>query len=261
MVPTQRALEIASRLSTLINEFREIVEPDNFDPATAQATILISSPDAMLNMPAPFIARWAQAAPGIKPAFLPLDRLSKPDIDSRMATGQLDLLMTLRSIVPERLHMRSVMTESFVCAMRADHPFNKRIMSIDDLCGMKHLIVSPQGGEFSNALDRALAEHGKERNVVASLPGFMFSKQILLNSDFAAVFPRSIALSFKGALKLYELPVPMPTGEVVLGWHERTHRSAPHRWFREQLFEMFRQSAVADETAQAVPGALIRQAK
>ena len=261
MTPTARALEIAPRLADLIQEFHALVEPDLFDPSTAQAVIQISSPDSMLNMPAAYIEGWARTAPGIKLAFLPLNRLSKPEIDNRMATGQLDIIMSLSSEIPERLHVRHVVNESFVLAMRADHPFDKPVMSVDDICNFKHLVVSPMGGAFVGALDVVLEELGRRREVVGSMPSFMLAKQILQNSDFAAVLPRPLGLSFKGALKLYELPVRVPNGEVVLGWHERTHHSPPHRWLRERLFEMFKESPLTDNPVTAAPGALILQGK
>lgn len=259
MTPTPRALEIAPRLAELIQEFHAIVEPDRFDPSTAQAVIQISSPDSMLNMPAAYIEDWSRTAPGIKLAFLPLNRLSKPEIDHRMATGQLDIIMSLSSDIPERLHMRHVVNESFVLALRAEHPYNKRVMSIDDLCAFRHLVVSPMGGGFTAPLDLALDEIDRRREVVGSMPSFMLAQQILQHSDFAVVLPRPVGLSFGGTLKLYELPVPVPTGEVVLGWHERTHHSAPHRWLRERLFEMFKESPLTDHPVTAASGALIRQ--
>jgi DNA-binding transcriptional LysR family regulator len=258
MTPTPRALELAPRLAELISEFRAIVQPDHFDPQTAEATIQIGSPDALLNELAKAFASWAERAPNIRLAFVPLTRLNKPDIDQRMATGQLDLLLTVVSMMPERLHTRPVSTESFVCAMRCGHPFNKRTMSMEDFCSFTQVIVSPMGGSFAGDIDAALAEHGMSRKVVASVPSFMFATNILYESDFAAVFPRTLALSLGTTLKLFELPVPIPTGKIAVGWHERTHQSAPHKWFREELIEVFRQRKRADEPAQVVPGARIR---
>jgi DNA-binding transcriptional LysR family regulator len=261
MTPTPRALEIAPRLSGLINEFRSIVQPNHFDPKTAEAAILVGSLDPLLNTFAPYFESWTETAPGIKIAFMPLSRLNKPDIDNRMATGQLDLLVSVRSMMPDRLHMRHVSTESFVCGIRSDHPFKKRVMSVDDLCSLKHVLVSPLGGSFSADIDAAMAEQGKARDIMISVPSFMFAEQILQHSDFAAVLPRTLALSLKGALRLYELPVTIPTGQVAIGWHERTHQSLPHRWFRDRLFEVFKQRKRADEPTTIVPGALIRQPK
>ncbi|WP_420223792.1 LysR family transcriptional regulator [Pigmentiphaga litoralis] len=258
MTPTPRALEIAPRLSELIGEFRAIVQPDHFDPLTSEATIQIGSPDALHNGLAASFATWAERAPNIRLAFIPLTRLNKPDIDQRMATGQLDLLLTVLSMMPERLHTRHVSTESFVCALRGDHPFNKRVMSMEDLCALTHVIVSPMGGSFVGDIDAALAEHGMARKVVASVPSFMLATNILYESDFAAVFPRTLALSLGSTLKLFELPVSIPTGKIAVGWHERTHRSPPHKWFREQLIDVFLQRKRADEPAKVIPGARIR---
>jgi DNA-binding transcriptional LysR family regulator len=242
MTPTPRALEIAPRLSALINGLRSLLEPEEFDASTAEATILISGPDVMLNMPAPYFSDWAKTAPGIKLALLPLMRLSKPEIDTKMATGQLDLLITLRSEIPDGLHVHHLFSESFVCVARRDHPFGNRTMTTDDLCKLEHIEVSPLGGEFTSEIDTELHALGKTRKVMASLPSFTLAERILCHSDFVAIFPKTLARNSQDLLRVYELPVDLPVIELALGWHTRTHRSPPHRWLRERLFEAFREA-------------------
>ena len=240
MTPTPRALEIAPRLSALINGLRSLLEPEAFDVSTAEATILVSGADLMLNVAAPYFSEWAKAAPGIKLALLPLMRLSKPEIDTQMATGQLDILITLRSELSHGLHVHHLFSESFVCVARRDHPFGNRTMTTDDLCELEHIEVSPLGGEFTSEIDTELHALGKKRKVVASLPSFTLAERILCHSDFVAIFPRMLVRNNQNSLRFYELPVDVPAVEVVLGWHTRTHRSPPHRWMREKLIETFR---------------------
>lgn len=261
MTPTPRALELAPRISMLISEFKAIVQPDLFDPKTAELTVKIACPDAILPTMAPSFAKWTAAAPGIKVGFMPLSLLSTQDIDSRLATGELDILVSLRSVMPERTHVRQVITESFVCAIRRDHPFRKRVMSIDDLCSMQHIIISPTGGGFSGETDVALARMGKSRSVVASIPSFMLAEQILQTSDFAAVLPRTMAINLSGSLRCYELPVTIPTGQIFVGWHERTHHSPAHRWFREQIYDAYESHKKGAEPTEGPLGSLIRLPK
>ncbi len=53
-------------------------------------------------------------------------------------------------------------------------------------------MVSPDGGGFSAATDRALARLGRTRRVALSVPHFLFMLDTLANSDLVAVLPERL---------------------------------------------------------------------
>lgn len=239
MTPTPRALELAPKLSELISGFQSIVYPEVFDPASAQATILIGASDAAQCRLAGWFATLAEQAPGIKIGIMPATRLALPEAEHHIATGDIDLGISIRSAFRDTMHVRKLYTEEFVCVMRRDHPFDKRELSVRDFSAMKQVIVSPPGGDFSGETDTALREMGLAREVVVSVPSFLVAESILRKSDFAAVFPVSLANALSTTLKAYPLPFPIPSVDLCIGWHERTHHSPVHRWIRDQISESF----------------------
>jgi DNA-binding transcriptional LysR family regulator len=245
MTPTPRALELAPRLSELINGFRNIVYPETFDPATAQATILVGASDAAQFRVVHWFARLAVAAPGIKIGFIPETRIVTQDLETNMATGQIDINISVRSTFSDRLHVRFLGKEEFVCVMRCDHPFTKRMLSAEDFVSMEHVIVSPPGGDFTSNTDIALQEMSLRRNVVVSVPSFLMAEQILRNTDFAAVMPASMSRDLAATLKSYPLPFTIPAVELCMAWHERTHMSPVHRWVRDQISDEFKKNSLS----------------
>ena len=149
---------------------------------------------------------------------------------------------------PDDLRIRELSVENFVCVMRRDHPFRKRVLTVDDFCAFKHVFVSPLGGDFSGDVDTGLATLGKKRQVVASVPSALVAARILETSVFAAVFLESLARREAHLLKRYPLPFEIPGLKLAMAWHERTHLDPAHQWFRERIVNAMRHITECSES-------------
>lgn len=247
MTPTPRALEIEERLSELMSGLRSVVSPQRFDPATSAATISIAATDSTQFLLAPMMAELHAMAPNLRVAGRPVQRLTKPEIDRALATGQLDIVIGPAVMLPDDLRARVVSTEKFFCVARRDHPFRKSRMTIDDFCSFEHIFVSPLGGDFSGEVDVALAAIGRSRRVIASVPSVLVATRILETSNFVGVFSESLARREAHILKSYALPVDIGMLELVMAWHERTHANAAHQWFRERVARAMKRVAEGSE--------------
>ena len=118
MTPTPRALEIEERLSDLMNGLRTVVSPVRFDPATSTETISLAATDATQFLLAPMLQRLHAMAPNLRVAGRPVQRLTKPEIDRLLATGQLDMVIGTPGVLPDDLRARVVSIENFRCVMR-----------------------------------------------------------------------------------------------------------------------------------------------
>ena len=248
MIPTPRALEIEERLADLMGGLRSVISPQRFDPATSSATISVAATDATQFLLAPMVAQLHAMAPNVRVSGRPVQRLSKPEIDRLLATGQLDIVIGPSNLLPDDLRARVISTEDFVCVMRKDHPFRKTEMTVDDLCAFEHIFVSPLGGDFNGEVDAALAAIGRSRRVVASIPSVLVATRVLETSDFVGVFADSLARREAHILKRYRMPVDIGRLQLVMAWHERTHVDAAHQWFREQLARAMERVANCSET-------------
>ena len=249
MTPTPRALEIEPLLGPLMASLRAIVHPQRFDPATSAATISLAATDTTQFLLAPMLAELHEMAPHVRVAGRQVQRLTKPELGRLFGTGQLDIVIGDAYFFPDDLRVREVSTENFVCVMRRDHPFRKRVLTVDHFCAFKHVFISPLGGDFAGDVDAGLAALGKKRQVVASVPSALVAVRILETSDFVAVFLESLARREAHLLKRYPLPFEIARLKLAMAWHERTHLDPAHQWFRERIVNAMRRITDSAKTA------------
>lgn len=234
IVPTLRALELALPVKTILTDVSELLQPKQFDPATAQMTINIAATDyALRAVVVPFIAALRQQAPGIRVAVLPVNN---EQLAQQFERGTVDIALITPDSAPPDLHARALYDEEYVCLMRNDHPLaHQETLTLDDFCAQDHALVSYLGGNFHGVTDQALSSIGRSRRVTLSVCSFLVLPEILRVSDLISVVPRRLAQHHAG-LKVCAPPLAIQGFTKTVAWHERTHRDAGHRWLRELLF-------------------------
>ncbi|WP_437907099.1 LysR family transcriptional regulator [Sorangium sp. So ce327] len=234
MTPTRRALELQAPLHEALEGVRAVVAAGaGFDPATSELTVAIAASDYVqyaLLMPLAFQLR--REAPGVRLAWRALD---VAQLAGQVERGEVDLAVLTPELAPEHLRTRKVLDERFVVIVRRDHPLVSRTISLDQLCALDHVVVSPRGGGFTGATDAALAALGRERRVVLSVPSFLMVPELVARSDMAALVPERLARDRADRLELLPPPVPVPGFTIVMAWHHRTARHPALTWLRDRV--------------------------
>nr|WP_298138999.1 LysR family transcriptional regulator [uncultured Pseudomonas sp.] len=233
MLPTARADELREPLRQALETLGHAVSPTRpFDPAEACHTWRVMASDygdSTIVLPA--LAKLRSAAPNTRLAVLEL-------VPSRIARqaerGEIDLAFHTRDDAPPELHGRTLFTERYVLAGRAGHPELGAPPTLERFCRLDHVIVSPNGGGFRGVTDETLAATGLSRRVSLSVPHFLFVISTLLSTDLVAMLPERLVRG-NTALQVTEPPVQVPGYEMVMLWHERSHRDPAHRWLREHI--------------------------
>ena len=143
MTPTPRALEIEKRLSELMDGLRAVVSPSRFDPATSVETVSFAATDATQFLLASMVRELHSMAPNLRISARPVQRMTKPEIDRLLATGQLDIVIGPRSVLPDDLRARVVSTENYRCVLRKGHPFDRKEMTVDEKVALLHGVGMP----------------------------------------------------------------------------------------------------------------------
>ena len=137
IVPTLRAMALAGPVKQILSDVDALLLPAVFDPLSAHFTLSIAATDyALQTVVLPFLVQLRAQAPGIRVAIRPVD---DERIQSQFERGDLDLaLMTPEAALPD-LHARRLFDETYVCALRDDHPdAGGSSLSLERFCALDH---------------------------------------------------------------------------------------------------------------------------
>lgn len=234
---TPRAAGLVEPLDRLLAGAGELLAPPGpFDPRTSTRRFRIAASDYMeiVLMPA-LLERLGREAPGIDIVLLRHAGHAMRQLDE----GEADLSLvpatpgTETGIVAQR-----ILSEKFVCVVRADHPLVGKRMTLERYLELAHVLVSP-GGARGGLVDDALAKLGRSRRVAVVVPHFLVAPFLVERTDHVLTLAARIARSLAPAVKLKALAPPseldLPGFDVRLCWHERDHADPAHAWLRSRI--------------------------
>jgi DNA-binding transcriptional LysR family regulator len=211
-----------------------------FDPATTTRRFNIYTSDiGQMDFLPRLSAFLATEAPGatVRVLTIPLDNPG-----AALSSGEVDLAVGFFDNLISGFLQSSVFPEHYVCIVRAAHPKFRTGMSLDAFLGAKHAIADSTGMAHA-IIDRVLARHRIHRKDAVRVPGFHVLPMIVANSDLLAVVPNRLAQAFARfeAIKILPVPVPTPSIDIKIYWHERYHHDPPNQWFRSISIKLLRQ--------------------
>jgi DNA-binding transcriptional LysR family regulator len=110
---------------------------------------------------------------------------------------------------PVALYEQKLFTQSYLSAVRSDHPCAHQPLTLDRFLELRHILIS-LSEDTVGPVDKALDERGLRRNIAVSVPYFHIALALVAASDLIATIPERLART----------------------WHERTHATEEHRWLR-----------------------------
>lgn len=253
MVLTPRALELQPRLRALIDEARVLLLPSRaFDPAALDRDFRIHATDHILTVLGPALDELARdQAPRVTLRFLP----TAPDDAQRLREGHIDLAVGIYGELPPELRTRHLMTDRFVCVVRADHPILRDLgkaprrgprrdpeeapsqpLTLERFVAMEHIQIAPRGVP-GGYLDDLLAERGLKRRVARAVPYFLAALLLTAETDYILTVSARVAkkVAPRLGLRLLEPPLLLQPYALSLLWHPRMDGDLGHRWLRELL--------------------------
>lgn len=235
IVPTLRAEQLAVPVKQLLADVQGILQPQVFNPETAEMTIKLASTDyALRAVVVPFLKALRGQAPNVRVSVQPVDAVHLP---LQLDRGDIDLALITPETTPPGLHSVPLIDERYACVMRADHPAaGPGGLSLEKFCELDQVLVSPSGGGFRGVTDDALALIGRSRRVVISVTSFLILPEILMASDLIAVVPSRLVMQ-DDRLAVVEPPLAVSGFRKTLSWHERTHRDTGQIWIRSLIRE------------------------
>ncbi|MEL7524297.1 MAG: LysR family transcriptional regulator [Pseudomonadota bacterium] len=239
LVATSRARALQADLRRHLQHLDALVrENEAFDPARTRKTFRMVATDYVhLVLAARLDERIRQVAPDARLAFLPFEpRIMWETLEGEAA----DLALVTGMDIPDAIS-RHALTERFCVIMRRGHRLEHGKLTLDAFCAERHILISPEGGGFVGATDKALAGLGLKRRVAVSLPSFLLAPGLVAGSDALCVVPRRLAALYREGLVCRDLPFDMSGFSVEMLWHPRRQNDPAHIWFRSELASLTRE--------------------
>lgn len=236
LVPTPRALELRERIGPLVQAIDAVLRPlQTLKLGELVRTFTLRSSDGFVeNFGAALIERVAREAPGVRLCFLP-----KPDKASTpLREGSVDLETgVLGTTLGPEIRTQALFRDAWVGVVREGHPLaQQEPVSAERFAQARHIGVSRRG-EVGGPVDEALAALGLQRNVVATVGGFMAALAIARSTDLVACVPDRHTQNLRSGLHTIALDVPLPSLSIALFWHPRFQADPAHQWMRQLVLE------------------------
>ncbi|MET0439055.1 MAG: LysR family transcriptional regulator [Devosia sp.] len=236
--PTARALAIAPAIEAALATIEQAIKPPTaFDPSTWQGEFRVSMCDNLESaFFGPLAARLQQLAPRARLVSVASDKSPAPQMLDECA---FDLSISVHG-EPASWHVKAPLFEqAMVSIYDPGQVRNCGTMGLDDFVALPHLAVSIVGST-ENAIDRALSQTGRTRNVVATVQRFSGLPTALSTMPSIATVPETIGrcMARLHNLTVVNPPLPLPRDPVSLLYRRVDQADGRSMWFRQLLTQV-----------------------
>jgi DNA-binding transcriptional LysR family regulator len=232
MQPTPRAAQMAEPVRDALRALSMTLEPESFDPATAEHDFTIAVNNYAARAVVPALVREAgNAAPRVS---LEIQPIGMREVLDQLDAGGMDVALTTLADGGERFRCVRVMDDDYVVLLGKHHATAAEAeLSAELVAEIPHIGIT-SSGEDTGFIDAALDALGLTRRIATRVP-FLSIELMLVKSDLLAVVPRRVAVDLASICPLVvkELPFPSPRLALSMIWHRRVDNDASHRWLRE----------------------------
>jgi DNA-binding transcriptional LysR family regulator len=237
LAPTPLAHQIAPQVQKLVEDIETFYDQCEGRDFLARAEhIHIYTTDYMEQILLPgLLPILRQEAPNLvlithnTRGVLPREELEKGTCDLAIA-GFYEQL-------PDTFHQQRLLSEDFVVLAAAGHPLLHEGLDLNTYLACEHVLTTLTG-DLNGLVDRELQRQALARKVVAGLSSFLAPSRLIRGSELLLTCLRSLgeeAVAHDPELRIYPLPLVLPSIDMMQIWHERTHSDRLRRWLRLKI--------------------------
>ena len=253
LTPTAYALEAGRRVRQSMNQLRDALNREVFDPATAEREFIVGAGSYAAVVLLPPIVDWlSKVAPGVRFRLRRLEDQSPDDVEH----GRLDFLFSVPTSLAERLEWRPMTSDEMVWVARKGHPTIRDPLTMGMLGEVRHVIIEKfnrvigtdypevrrffdEGRELGDAT-RAHAGDGRRRGPGAGVIAgdTMHAIAIASRSDFVTLTLRRMAEEYPSKeIQILKPPHPTPAIEFGVIFHPTRLREPGFNWLLSAMSE------------------------
>jgi DNA-binding transcriptional LysR family regulator len=237
MLPTPRAEQLFDPVGDLIDTLENRILPvASFDPANTQRTFSVAMSDLaeIVGLP-PLIASLKRRAPS---CAIRTVRMPNSAIEDALEAGTIELALGSVYEPQRNIYQQTLYLHDYSVLAWKKHPRLGTKLSLAQYKQEGHLVA--QTGSDDHLRSTGLAPHGVTRRIEVSVGGLLSIPWLLPDTELLATVPTHLARIACGKfpLRMYPLPLKVPTYAIKTYWHPRSNNDAGHRWFREMAYEV-----------------------
>jgi DNA-binding transcriptional LysR family regulator len=240
MSPTTCADDLASPLAEALATIEEALSHlASFDPTKSKRKFVISAFDIGESYLLPkLMEKLAAEAPGVT---LQTIRAGAGDsLKLELEAGNVDFAIGHLPHLQAGFFQRRLFPQHYVCVFRRDHPLSSAHFGIAEFQAAEHLAIATEGSDYE-FLEAVMTNAAPNRNVRLSVPHFLSAGYLLRDTNLVATLPNTLAEILCKPFGLTQIPHPisLPSTDINLLWHAKSHRDPASQWLRSILFELF----------------------
>lgn len=184
---TARAEALRGPVKSILSDLTALIDPPEIPLHALRQTVRLTMADDPISLIAgPLLTALQSTAPGLTLIFQPWNGSSAAARD--LLNGETDIAVSVFDHRIEGIEQITLFDETYVVAMRKDHPA-ARDFGLDAWLRFPHVLMSGTGSANS-PLDSQLAALGRSRRVGAVVPSFQLVPALLAHTDYIAMLPK-----------------------------------------------------------------------
>lgn len=232
MSPTSLARELGPVISLALADLQSVVDRHiDFKPAesTRQFKVGVTDYTGALYLPA-LLKSFSEQAPQARLRIIPVLVYDAAELFGK---HELDCLLIGNPLIKGTHLVETVLTRHEMMCATWKHNEAIAHFTLERYLALDHLQISPDGDE-KGVSDRALADMGLTRRVVAVIPHYMVAPKVLKGTNLVAAFADGMVplLDASSEICVLRPPFPMPDVNLSLVYPRSKQTDAGHIWLR-----------------------------
>jgi LysR family transcriptional activator of mexEF-oprN operon len=244
--PTARAVELMRAFGPALEQIYAGMKGSNrFDPASTHRTFRVGCSDDIDLILSPRLARSALSSR--ETSRFVMRRTDFHTSPILLERDEIDLVIGVVNNLPKWLNNAVVSTHGLLCLVDAKHVDTSRKLSLQSYLELPHVVVSLVGN-LQGVLDEAFSALHVRRYVAHSTAHFSVIPSILKQGPSIATLPSYVVREFSQTygLSILEPPFDFGSFEVHVVWHRKNENDRGHRWLRNHVISLLKESLGRD---------------
>ncbi len=250
LIPTAYALEIGRRVRPAIEQIREAVDSQDFDPSRARREFVLAMGAYGTAVILPrLLDRIAVTAPGVRIRIRRLEEQSADDLEH----GRFDFMIGAPTSIRAKLEWRPMMTDEMVWVARVGHPFVRAPLTLETLMEARHVIIEKFGSvvgasypevrrffdetpELRSASAAAGRSYGRGASSItgAIVTDTLHAIALVAQSDLVTLTLRRMVETYPETLQMYAPPHGTPLIEIGALYLSARSRDPALQWLLDE---------------------------